>query len=108
MFCYRKDSTMSHSDALKTAAVMILLNAFGGLWMAHMYLVGHYNSIKVRVAVCSLIYRKVSHKNPISVSHAFYIQSNFYRIGIAVITDGLGRHGAWKSGEFVIKRPQSL
>lgn len=51
---------MQRSDALKTAATMIVINAFGGLWMGHMYLIGHYNSIKVRVAVCSLIYRKVS------------------------------------------------
>lgn len=50
---------MSHTDALRYAAGIVTLSLIGGLGVNHYFMLGFYNGMKVRVAVCSLIYKKV-------------------------------------------------
>lgn len=51
---------MSHSEALLCAGGIVALNALSGLMINQFIFFGCYNGMKMRVAVCSVIYRKVS------------------------------------------------
>lgn len=55
-----KDSTMAYQDAMIYATGIIGLNAINTLLVNQFFIIGFHNGMKVRVAVCSLIYRKVS------------------------------------------------
>lgn len=56
----RHDSTISHRDAIIYASLMVTVNAIGALTINQLFITGYHNGMKVRVAVCSIIYRKVS------------------------------------------------
>lgn len=51
---------MSHHEALLYASGMVILNGIGVLTINQLFMTGYYNGMKVRVAVCSIIFRKVS------------------------------------------------
>lgn len=50
---------MTHDDALMYGAIMVILAAMNGIIINHYYMAGFHNGLKVRVSVCSLIYKKV-------------------------------------------------
>lgn len=54
----RKDSTMSHEEALYYAAGIVLSNLINALIVNQFYVNSFHLGMKVRVAVCSIIYRK--------------------------------------------------
>lgn len=51
---------MTYHDALIYATGIIALSAINSLLVNQFFMVGFHNGMKVRVAVCSLMYRKVS------------------------------------------------
>lgn len=55
---HRKDSTMSHRDALLYAGAIIALNGANALLVNQFFILAMHNGMKVRVSVCSIIYRK--------------------------------------------------
>lgn len=57
---YRLDSDVSSKEAILFACGMVILNGIGVLTINQLFMSGYYNGMKARVAVCSLIYRKVS------------------------------------------------
>lgn len=51
---------MTYDDALWYAGVMVALAAVNGIVINHYFMGGFHNGMKVRVAVCNLIYKKVN------------------------------------------------
>lgn len=58
-YIYRLDSNISDMDAIHLAAGMVFLNGFGVLTINQLFMNGYHNGMKVRVAICGLMYRKV-------------------------------------------------
>lgn len=49
---------MPYHDALLYASGIVLLNAFSAIFKSHIQYISFHNGMKIRAAVCSLIYRK--------------------------------------------------
>lgn len=59
-FDYSKDSDMTQADALKYGSAICFMAAVPGIAYLHYFYLVFLNGVRIRVAVCSLIYRKVS------------------------------------------------
>lgn len=60
IFSCRMDSDMNHSDALLYATGFIVNIGINVLTSNHYVMVSFHNSMKIKIAVCNLIYRKAS------------------------------------------------
>lgn len=56
---FRSDSEVTHEEAVMYASGMVILNGIGVLTINQLFMTGYYNGMKARVAVCSIIFRKV-------------------------------------------------
>lgn len=56
---FQKDTNIAYHDAILYAVGIVALNGLNALFFNHVILLSFHNSMKVRVAVCSLVYRKV-------------------------------------------------
>lgn len=59
LFFYSKDSDMSRDDALKYGTAIYIISVMSGVALLHYFFFGFCIGMKLRVAVCSLVYRKV-------------------------------------------------
>lgn len=59
---------MPHSEAILYASGIVALSAVSGLIINQFFVVGFHNGMKVRVAVCSIIYRKVTYMHIVEYS----------------------------------------
>lgn len=57
-FC-SKDSDISHATAIQYASGLVLINAISIVANNQLSLIAYHNAMKIRVAVCSVIYKKV-------------------------------------------------
>ncbi|XP_055319307.1 ATP-binding cassette subfamily C member 4-like [Sitodiplosis mosellana] len=55
---FRKDTQIAYHDAVLYATGIVVMNALNALLINHIHYVSYHNGMKVRVSVCSLIYRK--------------------------------------------------
>lgn len=60
LFISSKDSTIEYDDALLYAAGILILNGINTILFNQFFLISSQNGMRARVAVCSIIYRKVS------------------------------------------------
>lgn len=58
LFYFRKDSDMTREEALYCAGGIVILNGISVLTINQFVLGSFQNGMKVRIAVCSIIYRK--------------------------------------------------
>lgn len=56
---FRSESEVTHQEAILYACGMVMVNGIGVLTINQLFMTGYYNGMKARVAVCSIIYRKV-------------------------------------------------
>lgn len=56
---YSENSGVSRDDAIKYGAAFVVLTVFYGITLLHYLFCGLHYSMKIRVAISSLIYRKV-------------------------------------------------
>lgn len=54
-----KDSGISHASALQYASGLVIVNAISIVANNQLSLICYHNAMKIRVAVCSLVYKKV-------------------------------------------------
>lgn len=59
MIYSRKNSEMSQDDALKYGTTIFVITILAGIVLLHYFFLGFCYGMRVRVAMCSLIYRKV-------------------------------------------------
>lgn len=75
VFCFRfvyipdsEGSTMKYEEAIIYASGIVILTAINAILVSQFYSTSFHNGMKVRVAVCSLVYRKVSHPRSLRIS----------------------------------------
>lgn len=59
-FAYRQNKEISYRDALLYAGGIFLLNGLQALTSSQYYVIAYHNAMKIRVAICGLMYRKVN------------------------------------------------
>lgn len=58
-FSCSKDRGISHKQAIMYAVGIVVLKALSALFLTHEFYLAFHNGMKVRLAVCGLVYRKV-------------------------------------------------
>lgn len=103
---FQKDTNIAYHDAILYAVGLVALNGLNALFLNHVLLLSFHNSMKVRVAVCSLVYRKVCFLIILKVKLRTKVFLKFQ--GIAAFSDSSWWNITRKSGEFTVERCESL
>lgn len=96
VFYDSKNSDVSQDDALKYGTAILIITISSGICVLHYFYFAFYYGARLRVAVCSLIYRKVY----LGVLSNHYYQTMIIAMVIAVvtaITKRFERYGTWKT-----------
>lgn len=68
---------MTHQEAMKYAAGIAVVTLVNAMAVNHFYLLSANMGLKTRVAICSLIYKKVSIENRKKVTAAYQLSFKF-------------------------------
>lgn len=93
---YSKNSNVSRDDALKYGTAIFIITISFGISVLHYFYFAFYYGARLRVAVCSLIYRKVY--NRLLSNH---IKTDLFAMIFAVstaIAKCFERYVTWKTG----------
>lgn len=109
-YAYSEDSNMTYVDAAIYANGILILNAINAIAVNRFITLGWVNGMKVRIAVCSLIYRKVTSNISLNgmcfplQAVQFGISHPIFNIaGTSIITNRIKQHRTRKSCQFIIE-----
>lgn len=110
---YSKNSEISQDDALTYGTAILVITIFSGICLLHYFYFGFYYGTRVRVAVCSLIYRKVNALILYKVHELIpilLIRKNCISLTVVapIIAKSLEWYGAGKISQFIIEWCESL